>query len=184
MSWNLVRLGDATPAPWRNGGGVTRELLAWPDAAAWKVRMSVANVEQDGPFSRFDGVQRWFAVLEGAGVRLRLGGAAHTLTSASEPLSFDGGVATDCELPGGPTQDFNLMLQACSGRMERLRGDTARNLAAPDLIAIYTHGTWTSAVFANEKVVLEPKTLAWRILDAGGPLQIETQDALWMEIKR
>ena len=30
MSWNLVRLADLAPQPWKNGGGTTRELLAWP----------------------------------------------------------------------------------------------------------------------------------------------------------
>ena len=58
--------GERVAARWRNGGGRTRELLAWPDAADWKVRVSVADVESDGPFSAFPGVQRWFAVLEGA----------------------------------------------------------------------------------------------------------------------
>ena len=59
------------PQPWRNGGGVTRELLAWPDGGDWRVRVSVADIDADGPFSAFPGVERWFAVLEGAGVALR-----------------------------------------------------------------------------------------------------------------
>ena len=66
MNWQLIRLDEVPASPWRNGGGVTRELLAWPEAADWCCRLSVAEVTQDGPFSRFDGVQRWFAVLGGA----------------------------------------------------------------------------------------------------------------------
>jgi environmental stress-induced protein Ves len=61
---------------WRNGGGSTRELLAWPEAGAWQLRISVAEITRDGPFSAFAGVQRWFAVLRGDGVRLRLGETA------------------------------------------------------------------------------------------------------------
>ena len=70
MSWNVVRLADVAATPWRNGGGVTRELVAWPPQGEWQWRMSVAEVESSGPFSRFEGVQRWFAVLSGEGVAL------------------------------------------------------------------------------------------------------------------
>jgi environmental stress-induced protein Ves len=41
--------------PWKNGGGVTRELLAWPGGGDWQVRISVAEIEADGPFSSFPG---------------------------------------------------------------------------------------------------------------------------------
>ncbi len=167
MSWNIVRLGEVAATPWRNGGGVTRELLAWPEGAHWKVRMSVAEVAQDGPVSRVPGVERWFAVLAGAGVRLRLEGATHALATGSAPFRFDGGAATDCALVAGPTQDFNLMLRGCSGRMERLHGGRAVESGAGKLVANYDIGA---------------RTLAWRILDTDTALRIEAPDALWMEI--
>ena len=56
MSWALIRLNEVAPVPWRNGGGVTRELLAWPSPGDWALRISVAEVERDGPFSRYPGV--------------------------------------------------------------------------------------------------------------------------------
>ncbi len=167
MSWNIVRLGEVAATPWRNGGGVTRELLAWPDAGDWRVRMSVAQVAQDGPFSRFPGVQRWFAVLDGAGVRLRLDATTHALTRDSRPFEFDGGAATDCELIAGPTQDFNLMLRGCAGRMRRLRGAQQLPCRAGTLAAIFD---------------IAAGTLSWRILDADGAVHVEAPDALWMEI--
>jgi hypothetical protein len=182
--WNIVRLDEVAASPWRNGGGVTRELLAWPLAADWRVRMSVAEVEQDGPFSRFEGVQRWFAVLQGAGVRLRLEGAEHALTRASAAFAFDGGAALDCELLDGPTQDFNLMLRGAGGRMEKVRGALSSNCSATHLIAVYCHSARAMAHLPNEKTVLEPRTLAWRILDADSAVRIESADALWMEIER
>ena len=97
----IVRLADVQPSPWRNGGGSTRELLAWPDSTDWDWRLSVAEVAADGPFSRFDGVTRWFAVLHGEGVRLDIAGQVHVLTSGSPPLCFDGGLATGCALIAG-----------------------------------------------------------------------------------
>ncbi len=73
--------------------------------------MSVAEVDKSGPFSRFDGVERWFAVLEGAGVQLDVGGERHRLTAGDVPFFFDGAAATGCELIDGKTQDFNLMVR-------------------------------------------------------------------------
>ena len=69
---NLVRCDALEPQPWRNGGGLTRELLAWPSRDDWALRISVADIRADGPFSAFPGVDRWFAVLEGDGVLLAL----------------------------------------------------------------------------------------------------------------
>ena len=62
--------------PWRNGGGVTRELLAWPDPHDWLLRVSVADIHASGPFSKFPGVDRWFAVLAGGAVSIETAGAA------------------------------------------------------------------------------------------------------------
>ncbi|MDB5940819.1 MAG: HutD family protein [Ramlibacter sp.] len=183
MSWNLLRLDEVAATPWRNGGGVTRELLAWPQARDWRVRMSVAEVARDGPFSRFDGVQRWFAVLDGAGVRLRIHGATHELTQRSAPFAFDGAVATDCALIAGATQDFNLMLRGADGRMGRVRGTRSLDCSAMRLIAIYAGPGAARAGFGDEQVEIGPRTLAWRILEADGHLRIDSPDALWMEIK-
>ena len=116
MSWSVVRLADVTARPWRNGGGVTRELVAWPPQGEWQWRMSVAEVETSGPFSRFEGVQRWFAVLRGAGVALDIDGEYHTLSPSSAPLSFDGAALTKCTLLAGATQDFNLMVRGTGAR--------------------------------------------------------------------
>src|SRR5689334_20024474 len=77
MSWHRISLNDVPLTPWRNGKGNTRELVAFPVRDQWHWRMSVADIETDGPFSRFEGVKRWFAVLSGAGVRLSTGGAEH-----------------------------------------------------------------------------------------------------------
>jgi environmental stress-induced protein Ves len=110
-----VSLADTTPQPWRNGGGTTRELLAWPEAQDWRVRVSVARIARDGPFSAYPGVHRGFAVLQGAGVVLQWTDHRLALTADSEPHHFDGGQAPDCRLLDGPTEDLNLMLRGASG---------------------------------------------------------------------
>ena len=142
--WHTVSLAGVAATPWRNGGGVTRELVAWPPEGEWQWRMSVAEVEANGPFSRFEGVRRWFAVLSGAGVALDIAGEYHTLTSDSPPLAFDGVAPTDCTLLAGPTQDFNLMLRTPGARVAvrsaqvkeepaKRAGDTEQNVLPPSL---------------------------------------------------
>jgi environmental stress-induced protein Ves len=92
MTPRLIVLAATPPQPWRNGGGVTRELLAWPAGGQWQVRVSVAEIETDGPFSPFPGIERWFAVLEGGGVLLTIAGAEHRCRAGDPPLSFSGDV--------------------------------------------------------------------------------------------
>jgi len=118
----LTQIDSAAVAPqaWRNGGGRTRELLAWPAGPDWRLRLSLADIDADGPFSAFAGVQRWFAVIEGAGVVLGLAAGTQCLTPQSEPMCFDGAEAPGCRLVNGPTRDLNLMLRGgARGRLQR-----------------------------------------------------------------
>jgi len=118
MSWRLIETMQVAPQPWRNGQGRTRELLAWPDAADWRVRVSVADIEADAPFSSFPGVERWLVVLKGAGVALDIDGTPHRQTRIDPPLCFDGATTVHCRLIDGPTQDLNLMLRGLRGGMQ------------------------------------------------------------------
>jgi len=182
MSWTMVALTEVAGTPWRNGGGVTRELLAWPDPHDWVLRLSVAKVERDGPFSRFPGVQRWFAVLTGGGVRLRVNGEACELTAPAQPFRFDGGSDTTCELLAGPTEDFNLMLRRGSANICRLRGSHASSCGAGTLVAAYSRAGVTAIRCGLDGVDISPNTLAWRILDSDSRFEVIADDALWMEI--
>jgi hypothetical protein len=108
----LIAASDAAPVPWKNGGGVTRELLRLPATGDdWTLRISVADIDADGPFSSFPGVSRWFAVLSGAGVRLRWPARSRHMQAGDAPLQFDGADAPDCSLVDGPTRDLNVMLR-------------------------------------------------------------------------
>ena len=71
--YRLLTPADYRPMPWKNGAGRTTEIAAHPagaalDAFAWRV--SIADVERDGPFSRFPGIDRTIVLLDGAGMRL------------------------------------------------------------------------------------------------------------------
>ena len=185
MSWQIVRLDEMVPAPWRNGGGVTRELACWPDSRDWIWRMSVAEVASDGPFSRFEGVQRWFAVLGGSGVRLRIGDRAHEQIGSSAPLCFDGAEPADCELLDGATQDFNLMLRRpqASARMRRISGAEAFRLAVPTTVALYAIDDGARILVDGSSVALPEQSLAWQAMDSELTVQVQAGTALWMEIE-
>lgn len=182
MSWSLITLDEVAATPWRNGGGVTRELLAWPSASDWALRISVAEVARDGPFSSFPGVQRWFAVLSGSGVRLTVAGEVRELTAGSPPFQFDGGVDTGCQLLAGPTRDFNLMLRRGTARLHRLSGSHRASCKAGTLVAAYSQQGNTVIRCGVQLIEIPPNTLAWRILDSQGQHELSGEDALWMEI--
>ncbi len=168
MSWTVVRFDAVAAQPWRNGGGVTRELLAWPPGGSWIARVSVADIVRDGPFSAFDDVERWFAVLTGAGVLL--GEPARSVQRGDEVLRFAGESAPACCLIDGETRDLNLMVRrdAASGWMRRLppavaplhHADLAPAAAA--LCGVFTVGGGQLTV-GTEHVVLPAMSLAWHV---------------------
>lgn len=185
MTWHLASLDSAPPAPWRNGGGVTRELAAQAAGADWIWRISVAEVAGSGPFSSFPGVQRWFAVLGGAGVILKRAGAEHRLTLASSPLSFDGGEPVECELLHGPTRDLNLMVRRdrALARMARINGVRHLMAARAKVLAVYAVGEPAQVRHEGESIAVAPDTLAWASLPAGTEVAVTAASALSMEIE-
>ncbi len=107
----LIEADRRPPQAWRNGGGLTRELHVWPPGPDWRLRLSLADIQRDGPFSAFPGVQRHFAVVEGGGVALQFPQGERQLRAGEPPLAFDGALAPGCRLLAGPTRDLNLMLR-------------------------------------------------------------------------
>lgn len=113
MKMRLIRRAGLAGMPWKNGGGITHEVAAWPEGAGlddflW--RISIAEVAGDGPFSTFDGVDRTLTLLEGAGIALEFsGGGGATLARGSAPFSFPGEAAVTGVLLSGPIHDLNVM---------------------------------------------------------------------------
>ena len=193
MSWRTIHLADVPATPWRNGGGMTRELAAWPAEGAWRWRMSVAEVTASGPFSRFEDITRWFAVLKGAGVALTVRTPSdsdellvceHHLTLAEPVLCFDGGATTHCQLLDGPTQDFNLMVadDCLPARMVRVQGDLNVLASATKTIAVYAVDSGASVRFNAEDLFVPAGTLVWRTLNKSATVHIHGAHALWMEL--
>jgi len=176
MSWSTITAAQVQPQRWKNDGGWTRELLAWPHLADWTVRISVADIERDGPFSAFPGVQRWFGVLSGAGVRLY----DFELHVGSELLGFDGALAPDCELVDGATRDFNLMHRRDKGRLQVQAADEVPELPAGsvDWLGFFTSegGVLTHG---GRRMELGAQTLAWCEQPVAQPLAFDGRGPAW-----
>ena len=105
---------------WKNGGGVTHELAVSPLGAdfndfVW--RASIAEVNRDGPFSLFSGIDRTIVLLDGAGFMLELDQTEqHSLDQPYQPFRFAGERAVTARLRHGPTRDFNLMVRRSAAR--------------------------------------------------------------------
>lgn len=193
MGWHIIHLTDVVASPWRNGGGVTRVLAVCPAPGEWRWRMSVAEVDRSGPFSRFEGVERWLAVVQGAGVQLDSGvgpralvapPTAHSLTVVDPPFYFDGEATTYCHLRDGPSQNFNLMVRksAHPSRMVRVMEHYSSTVDAPKTVAVYAMQTGVNVEFNQEDVYVPPATLLWRNVSKKSTVRIRGAQALWMEI--
>ena len=170
MNFQVVRFEDVTPQPWKNGGGVTRELLAWPTPKDWLVRISVADIEKDGPFSKFPGIKRTITVLSGSGIWLDTP-LDIELRPKDPQFTFSGDHAPACELVRGPTRDLNAMFNESEGigRLHRWRTgyETKRKWVSfavdknpPALFGVFTLGAATLRTRESE-LALPPMSLAW-----------------------
>lgn len=143
----IVRAAALRATPWKNGGGVTREIAAYPvgarlDTFVWRV--SVADVERAGPFSRFPGVDRTLVLLAGAGMHLtQARGGTQLLTAPLSVARFDGEAALDAQLVDGATRDFNLMVRRdrAHGSVQVWRGAGTHTLDADVALVFCASGS-------------------------------------------
>ncbi|MEC5179644.1 HutD/Ves family protein [Arthrobacter sp. CG_A4] len=106
----IIRFAELKAQPWRNGGGVTRELAGHPVAASsrnsteqdggrdWRV--SIADVSKAGAFSAFPGMDRVLTVIDGELLLLTVDGAEHPLEKY-RPFRFSGDADSAGALPTG-----------------------------------------------------------------------------------
>ncbi len=108
----VLRTSDYPILPWKNGGGITREILKVPpDGAEFEWRLSLATIDAPGPFSSFEGYERTLVLVDGGGVRLDFGPQGHTdLRTPGESVVFDGAWPTSCTLIAGRSTDLNLIV--------------------------------------------------------------------------
>ncbi|HQZ33179.1 MAG TPA: HutD family protein [Ilumatobacteraceae bacterium] len=124
----VVRAADQPRIRWRNDGGWTRDVARdSPREHDFSWRISIADVEVDGPFSRFDGFDRLLVLLEGAGMDLVCiaDGTTMELRPKARSARFAGETAITAELLDGATTDFNVIWDR--SRFSLLEHDDWRN---------------------------------------------------------
>lgn len=125
----VLPAADRVAVPWKNGGGITREVAVWPPGADFETfhwRVSMAEVREAGPFSMFPGVDRTLAVLRGR-LRLTLKDEIVELGSGDAPYSFPGDVPCHGQPMEGPVTDLNVMTRrsVVSAQVARIANGTA-----------------------------------------------------------
>ena len=127
----IIRFTDLQQAPWKNGGGITREIAAgWVDEEmVW--RLSIADVGVDGPFSKFDGLRRILTVIEGQGMEL-ISPFEILQADYAVPVNFDGALEIQSRLKDGPLRDLNVIFDPalCTGHAQVIRGYSRRFIEA------------------------------------------------------
>ena len=106
---------------WKNDGGWTTEIARAiePGSDDFRWRVSIAEIERDGPFSAFPGIERALLLLEGGGIELDIdAGEPRRLRQRFEQVHFAGEAAVYCRLLAGPTRDFNVMTRRALQRAE------------------------------------------------------------------
>ena len=134
--------------PWKNGGGMTREIACHPPQAGMQNfdwRISIAHIASDGDFSVFSGVDRVITLLEGGGVQLSSadGSVLHALDTPLQPFAFSGDAAVHGRLLNGDCHDLNVMVRrgVCQAEVRVLRRHETL-LPAPAGLLMAMRGTW------------------------------------------
>jgi uncharacterized protein len=147
--------------PWRNGAGVTHELLRWPESEGFAIRISVADVTAPAPFSAFAGYRRWLYLLEGGPVTLALGGEAVVLAEPADGLAFAGDARVAAVAVARPSRDLNIMVrEALRARVEILRGGAREELGGA-AVAVFAIAGEVVVGVGEDRRVLGRHGCAW-----------------------
>ena len=97
--------------PWANGRGTSYEIASdRNESGEWTWRLAMAPVNEDGPFSRIECVNRSLAVVEGAGMLLSVD-RKKLQCLPMQVVRFRGDAVTEAALTDGPIMDINLMVR-------------------------------------------------------------------------
>ena len=166
MTQRTIHARDYRTMPWKNGGGLTREIAKdeSSDPPAW--RISIATIDRSGPFSHFTGYDRTMVPLSGVPFELHF--RDHDTIVMRElyhSVSFRGEWETECRLLAGPAEDLNVMT---------LRSSLAHRVQILDV--------------ANEEVRLESDAIhflyVWDGIAAGDTLWIQDEDRVRTDASR
>lgn len=180
----ILRHADYKRMPWKNGLGITEEVIAHPpgsDIASFGWRLSIAHVGADGPFSVFAGIDRTIALLDGDGLLLEMPDRTIELGMADEPLAFSGDLQVSSRNRGGPTIDLNIMTRRgqFEHHMRRLDGTMPIVITTPGTILLFNgsasiaSGAETITLERFDALIAEPADSPLVLTNAADMLMIE-----------
>lgn len=183
----VLRCAPGKPAPWKNGGGTTREIALHPstmgeDEFLWRV--SVAEISRQGGFSHFPEVDRQLMLLDGAGLELRLPEGVRRLCAPFERVRFAGERPVDCVPLGGPCLAFNVMTRRGRYRasLEVVRGAHASSGVASQRLFFVAAGSYIVEQADGARLALQ-RHEAITVPDSKSALRFEpTQNATLVEV--
>ena len=110
----IIRESEWRVQPWKNGGGVTREILRWPhgsDRDDYDLRVSLADVTKPGPFSKFPGYSRYLVWIGPNPIDLMIGRRIDSYATPNASAHILGDPDIVAMLPAGPTRLLNLIVK-------------------------------------------------------------------------
>ena len=178
MGVKLLRHNFYDHKPWNNGGGMTRDVWLWPEATSqdgFDIRLSLASIDADGPFSAFPEIDRTITLVEGNPFVLVFDGTRQHKMEFLQPISFDSAQTPSSRLDRGSASAFNVMTRrACwSHEVSIVRGGGRLDVPLPkDAIAVChaVQGNWQ--VGAGEAVTADISDSV--IVQREGSMQLET----------
>lgn len=136
----ILRHSELIDVPWKNGGGITRNIALATCGARTAWRLSRADVATDGAFSSFSGLTRILTVVSDTGMVLQHP-QGELDADPWQPVCFDGELEVFARLKDGPLTDLNLMFDPnlCDGSVNTLQGplDHAMNPPEAGMIALH-----------------------------------------------
>ena len=183
---SLLPAAERLVQPWKNGGGRTIEIAAFPPAAgleAFDWRISTASVAMPGRFSHFSGVDRTLAVIEGR-LELAFDGQAGlvALSAASLPHAFPGDVGCFGTPVDGEVIDLNLMVRRgrWAGTIERIASHKTVSIALTSPCAIILFVGKGRLEWCSDTVSLRPWDAIRIDAAAGGSITVDSESAVYV----
>lgn len=179
-SHNVIALDRVSAEPWKNGRGVTR-TLASHDGSPSQWRVSLAEITQDGPYSRFDGVVRHSLIVAGRGIVLR-DGSDTVVLAPGVPTQYDGEPVWEASLVDGACQALNVMVDRTRwlARVETLAPETPAEFVPciGSVLVVFSGDGRCEIRRAGERCVMPPRTFVTLDADASPLTCTVTSSAL------
>lgn len=157
---SLITGSSLSAAPWKNGGGSTKEIAIHPagsslDAVDFLWRLSSAEISRAGAFSPFPDFDRLLTVVRGEELVLRFD-KIHKSLKAGTVLHFHGSSSVNAELPKGPVTDLGLIYDpdqvlAKMSLIEFENRPRSFSLTSPEVLFFVIEGEIAASVYPGEK---------------------------------